>query len=406
MGCKPATVVTHDPVRPVKTLVVAEMEDIRERTFPGKVEASRRVELAFQVPGLIVSLPVKEGQRVAEGEVIGQLRQDEFQANLKSLQGQFDQARANLRARQMGERPEERQRREANVRAAEARMANARVEVDRFANLLRSRAVAQQDYDRARTAYNVAREEHQAALRVLEQGEIGREEEIEAQEAEVRTMEGRVVEADLQLRDSTLRAPYNGVIARRLAEEQQNVQARQPIVRFQDMDELEILVDVPETVMVADIRNADIVRMTAELSGIPGVQFPVTIKEIAKVADPTTRTFSVRVGMQAPKDSQILPGMTAVVNVEFRRAQILGDGIRVPVSAIMQDASGESLAWAIGADQTVERRPVKLGEILGDDIEVIKGLRPGDRIAVAGVTFLREGMKVRDLGNALGGGSP
>ena len=80
------------------------------RTFPGKVEASQRVELAFQVPGLIVNLPVKEGDRVAKGEVVAQLRPDDFQARLQALQGQLDQARAALRALRAGERVEERMR--------------------------------------------------------------------------------------------------------------------------------------------------------------------------------------------------------------------------------------------------------------------------------------------------------
>ena len=62
------------------------------------------------------------------------------------------------------------------------------------------------------------------------------------------------------------------------------------------------------------------------------------------------------------------------------------------------------MAWVIEPGQTVSRRPVKLGEAMGGQIEIAAGLQPGDRIAVAGVTFLREGMKVRDLGDALGGG--
>jgi multidrug efflux pump subunit AcrA (membrane-fusion protein) len=79
-------------------MVVTAGGESHVRTFPGKVEASKRVELAFQVPGLLVKLPVKEGQRVAKGDVIAQLRQDEFQARLKAVQGQLDQARAALRA--------------------------------------------------------------------------------------------------------------------------------------------------------------------------------------------------------------------------------------------------------------------------------------------------------------------
>jgi len=234
---------------------------------------------------------------------------------------------------------------------------------------------------------------------------VGREEDIEARRGEVRGLEGRVVEAKLQLDDCTLRAPYDGVVAQRLVEERQNVRAMEPVVRFQD-EELEIIVDVPETVMVADIRTADIVQMVAEVSGAPGIQFPVTIREIAKEADPTTQTFRVRAAMQAPKNLQILPGMTATVTVTFHRASILGNQLLVPVSAVMTPAGGGGpVVWVLGPAQTVSPRPVKVGAVAGGRIEIVEGLQPGDRIVVAGVTQLREGQKVRDLGDALGGGS-
>jgi membrane fusion protein, multidrug efflux system len=69
----------------------------------------------------------------------------------------------------------------------------------------------------------------------------------------------------------------------------------------------------------------------------------------------------------------------------------------------LKDNSGEQVAWVLGPGQAVTRRPVKTGEATGGEIEILEGLQPGDRIAVAGGSFLREGMKVRDLGNALGG---
>jgi RND family efflux transporter MFP subunit len=146
--------------------------------------------------------------------------------------------------------------------------------------------------------------------------------------------------------------------------------------------------------------------MVAELSGAPGVQFPVQLREIAQVADPTTQTFKVRVAMKAPPEIRTLPGMTATVTVTYRRAQILGDRILVPISAVFQPDAGESVTWVIQPDQTVARRAVKMGVAVGGEIEILEGLQPGDRIAVAGVTRLRDEMKVRDLGDALGGIQP
>lgn len=404
-GCSRPAPPVVDVARPVKTLVVTAGEDTRTRSFPGVVEASRRVELAFQVDGLLVKFPVKEGQKVARGELIGELRQDEFRARLTALQGQLDQSRAALAALQAGERAEERLRRDSQVRAAEARLANARADLDRATELIRGRTISRAEFDSVQTSFRVAEEDLKAAVQLREKGLIGREEDIQAREAEVRGLEGRVVEANLQLEDCTLRAPYDGVIAQRFVEEGQNVRAKERVVRLQDVEEAEIAVDVPETVMTADIRTADIVEMTAEVSGAPGVQFLVEIGEIAQVADPTTQTFKVRVAMQVPPGIQVLPGMTATVTATYRRASILGNQIFVPVSAVSQQVAGQQIVWVIGADQKVTTRPVKIGSLTGNQVEIKEGLAPGDRIAVAGVSFLREGMRVSDLGDALGGGS-
>lgn len=403
-GCSRQPKPPADGVRPVKTLLVTGGDDLHVRSFPGVIEASKRVELAFQVPGLLVKFPVREGQNVTAGEMIGQLRQDEFQARLTALQGQLDQARANLAALRAGERPEERLRREAQVRSADARLANARAELDRATRLVQNRTISRAEFDMAETAYRVAIEDQRAAVQLMEKGAIGREEDILAREAEVRGLEGRVVEADIQFRDTTLSAPYDGVIAQRFVEEGQNVRAKEPVVRLQNVDEVEIVADVPEAVMAGEIQTADIVQMLAEFSGAPGLQFPARIREIAQVADPTTQTFKVRAVMQAPEGVRALPGMTATVTVTYRRARVLGQRVLAPVSAVFKRDNGDQVVWIVGSDQRVTARKVKVGGVSGGQIEIVDGLQPGERIATAGVTFLRDGMKVRDLGDALGGG--
>jgi membrane fusion protein, multidrug efflux system len=250
-GCSQSDPVQIERVRPVKTMVIAAGGETRQRVFSGRVEASRAADLTFAVSGVLIQLPVTEGQNVANGDVIAQLRDDEFKARLQTLQGQLDQARAALRSLQAGERPEERLRRETQLRAAEARLVNARAESERNAVMIKTQAISRQEFERGETAYRVAQEEYQAALQMVEMGTVGREEDIEAREAEVRALEGRVVEANIQVNDTTLRAPYDGVIARRFVEVNQNIRANEPVVRFQDANEIDIAVDVPESVMIA-----------------------------------------------------------------------------------------------------------------------------------------------------------
>src|SRR5262249_10856599 len=153
------------------------------------------------------NLPVKAGQTVKKGDLIAQLREDEFRARLKALRGDLDQARAVLKKLRAGERPEEQARREAQGRAAQAKLANARADHDRDRQLVARRAVARADYERSQTAVQVAVEEYEAARQILEKGTVAREEDIQAKEAAVQGLEGRVVEAKVQLDDCTLRAP-------------------------------------------------------------------------------------------------------------------------------------------------------------------------------------------------------
>ena len=400
-GCGAPEPIRLEVVRPVKTMVVGAGEETRTRFFSGVVEASKSAELAFAVPAVLIKFSVSEGQSVRKGELIAQLRDDEFRARLLGLQGQLDQARAALRSVEAGERPEERLRREAQLRAAAARLTNARAEFDRSSRLVEGGVVSRRELEKFQTAYRVAQEEQKSARQLVEMGTFARVEDVEAREADVRALEGRVAEANIQLADTALNAPFDGVIARRFVQEQQNVKVNQPIVRFQDVDEIDIAMDVPESVMVSDIRTADIVEMVAELAGAPGVQFPVRIREVAQVADPTTQTFNIRVAMRAPDGVNVLPGMTATVTMTYRRAEALGSRIFVPISAVARLNTGEQVAWVLGPDETVTRRPLTLGSVVGGQIEIVDGLQPGDRIAVAGVAQLREGLQVRDLGDAL-----
>jgi RND family efflux transporter MFP subunit len=169
------------------------------------------------------------------------------------------------------------------------------------------------------------------------------------------------------------------------------------------VEEIEIAADVPESVMASALRTADITGLTAEFSAAPGRSFPVQVREIAQRADPVTQTFNVRATMQAPSDLNLLPGMTATVTMNYRRAAVLGPNIAVPLASLAQDSKGESTVWIIGPGGNVSARAVRTGAISGGLIEITEGLQPGDRIAAAGASHLREGMKVSDLGDALGG---
>jgi membrane fusion protein, multidrug efflux system len=316
-GCSRKNTTRSETVRTVKTIALPG-DTLNMSSFAGRVEASKRVDLAFQVPGVLVKLRVKEGQDVARGEIIAQLRLEGFKARLETVQGQLDQARAVLKALQLDERPEEQLLREAQEHVAAVKLTNARTEFERYAQLAQSGAASRSEFDLAETNYLVAQEDHKTALQLLERRTPDRQVDIEAQEGVVRRFSGLVGEAKLRLEDSTLRAPFDGVVAERFVDEGQSITVDRPVVRFQSFGAIDIVVDVPAAVMTSDIRSRSIVGFLAEISGAPGRRYPVHIKEVAQVADPTTRTFPVRFEMKPPSGLTVLPGMTATITVSHR----------------------------------------------------------------------------------------
>ena len=323
-------------VQPVKMLTLGARDAGAEREYPGTVSAAQRADMAFEVPGRIVELPVNEGQKVAEGAVLARLDARDYQARL-------DSAKAVLRK-------------------------------------------AQADYRRSQNLY---REDPGAiALTTLDSDRRG----VEVAEAQSR-------EAQKALEDATLRAPFAGVVGRKLVDDFANVQAKQPVLILQDTSHLEIVVSVPERDFVTGRPSQNLQEATQALQ--PRVQIPsrpshtfaARFKEVAATADPKTRTFAATLIFDNPDALTILPGMTAKVVV---RAAATGAGISVPVNATRADENGKAYVWIVAPDSmTVKRRAVELGPITRDAVEVKSGLAAGDTIAVSGIDELREGMTVR-----------
>lgn len=345
-GCSTSDPTRSRTVHPVKTISTtrkrAAGNTLDVRTFLGTVEASKRVELGFQVPGVLVSLPVKEGQNVAKGGIIAQLRQTEFQTRLEIVRSQLDQARTALEVLRRGHPPEEQLRLEMQERITAAKLANAGTEFDRYARLVRSGAVSRSEYELAETNYLAAQEEHKTAVQLLEKRTAARNEDIVAQEALVRLLRSLVAEAKLQLEDSTLRAPYDGVVAQRFVDEGQSMTASKPVVRFQSVDTIDIIVAVPETVLTSGICSPDMVGIVAEISRMPGRQYPVCIKEVAQVPDPMTHAFKVRCEMKSPSTATVLPGMPATVRVSYRRPHSEGSCVLFQITSPWQQGKSAS----------------------------------------------------------------
>jgi RND family efflux transporter MFP subunit len=339
LGCEDAPPPAPDPVQPVKILEIAGGGTGATLEFPGEIRAAQQVELAFENSGKLLELPVLDGQEVARGEVLARLDPRDFE----------------------------------NIRDAEnAKLARAEADYSRVKTLFEADVASQQELDRARSQFDVARANADRAIKNLED-------------------------------DAVIVAPFAGTVARVLAENFQNVQAKQTIVLLQDTSTLEVAFGIPESAIAGNRRRAteqeqnERLQPRVTVSSVEGREFPATVKEFSPTADPTSRTYEAVVAFENPSDVTILPGMTASVRVNSPTADT-GDGgsIQIPARAALADEQGKAYVWKVDpSSMQVSRSAVELGALSGESVTVTSGLASGDWIAVSGVHKLREGMRVR-----------
>jgi multidrug efflux system membrane fusion protein len=337
IGCSEKPQEVKQVIRPVKTMIVGGASREFQRTFTASVRASDRVELAFQVPGKLIELPVKKGQVVNQGDLIGRLDPRDYKSNLQSAQAEYDKALANFK---------------------------------RGDELVEKGFISRTDYDRLRARRDVTAAELDKAKKALD--------------------------------DTSLKAPFGGVVAQRFVENFTEVRAKQKIISLQDTSLLELVVYVPEHIVA--VMRQEGPRGTvvyAEFNAFPGEQFPLTIKEYSTQADAKTQTFEYVLTMPRPEGRNILPGMTANVRVmgtEMDESQVPAS-FTIPAIAVFADEKEQSHVWVINpSDNTAHARQVTTGQLSGSDqIEILEGLATGDVIAIAGVGQIREGMQVRPV---------
>jgi RND family efflux transporter MFP subunit len=244
------------------------------------------------------------------------------------------------------------------------------------------------------------------AKNIFDEG-AGSQAEVDKTERDIKVARQEVVKAQKALDDTALMAPYDGVVGERIADNFQNVRAKEPILIFQDTSSLEMDVTVPERDFVRMEQGLTLQERTArarprvEISALPGRSFEAYIKSFTATADPVTRTYKATLAFENPEDVNILPGMTARVILNTPPEMVAADtalGVRIPAVATASDEQGNAYVWRVDPDSMkVSRVAVMLGQMSGADIQVSSGLSKGDRIAISGVAHLQEGMKVRPL---------
>ena len=342
-------------VRPVRTVTLTGGHDSFTRRYFGTVQGSRRADLSFRVSGTLSRINVENGASVKRGTLLATLDPRDFNTRISQAQSALSQAQAQHK--------------------------NAEADFRRYENLYRQKVIARAQYESYKTHVDVAK-------------------------SAVDSAQANLKAARDSLRDTELRAPFDGVIASRTVENFQDVTAKQTIFTLQDLSSLEIVFNIPDNdVLTAPIPKVHSIQdlkshaqdftLNARFDAIPGKVFPLSIKEIATQAT-AANTYPVTAVMPHQDSIRILPGMSVTVAVDFAPDKSSEEGkFSVPLTAIRNEG-GNNYVWRYAVGQ-VSRVPVNVGQIHDGGYVEIDGdtLSGGDVIVTAGVYFLHEGQKVR-----------
>ena len=341
------------PLAPVRTAQVQTISTGSETRYSANIVPNAQVDLAFKSGGYVVSIlqvrgadgrvrNVDTGDWVRKGTVLAVVRQ-------KDYTDQREQARAQLSR-------------------AQADYEHARLNLDRTSNLYSTKSATKPEYDQAKAQYDSS----MAALS---------------------SAQASVAEAQTALEDSSLRAPFDGWIVKRSVDIGALVGPTVAGFTIADTRSVRVVFGVPDNA-IGRIQVGQKQSITTD--ALPEA-FSGRVSAISPAADPKSRVYSVEVTVPNPHN-QLKAGMIASLAMggEILPSTVLA----VPLSAVVRDPQRpESFAVLLAEGTTdpvtVRSRTVELGDAYGNMVQVLGGVKGGDRVVTAGSTLVRSGDKVR-----------
>ncbi len=325
-----------EPVRAVKVVTVGASTLQVAHEFAGEVRPRVESRLGFRVPGKLVRRLAEVGQRVQPGQVLAQLDAQDLQLSADAARAQVAAARTN------------RDLAEADLR--------------RFAALREQNFISGAELER-------------------------RESTFKAAQAQLEQAQAQLAAQANQARYADLVADAAGVVTAVEAEPGQVVAAGTPVVRIARDGPRDAVFSVPEDKVAGFGPGLPVgVRPWNATTVLEG-----KVREVAASADPVTRTFAVKVGLETRE----APPLGATVTVLPRGVAAAPQVLKLPTSALRQEGAGTAV-WVLDpASMTVRSQAVQVATADGNEAVIAGGLQAGQQVVAAGVHVLQPGQKVR-----------
>jgi len=327
----------------------------------GYIVAQRKAAVASKVTGRLVSLMVEEGSKIRQGQVIARLENEDVTASR-------DQVKANLNTSR------------AALEQAKVERDDALREYTRFKRLVAGGYIAQSQFDTSDARYRRAI----AA--------------VAAAEAAISAGSAALQGAGVAIGYTLIRAPFDAVVLTKNADIGDIVtpigaaaNAKAAVVTIADMNSLEVEVDVSET-NIASIKVGQ--PCDIQLDALPNVRFQGEVHAIVPTVDRSKATVLVKVRF-LDKDSRMLPDMSAKVSFLLRK--LAPEELKPRLAALQSTVlhrGDRSFVFLVQGDH-VKESSITVGKKIGDMLEIISGLNPGDRVVLKPLNEMKDGVKIK-----------
>jgi RND family efflux transporter MFP subunit len=325
---------------------------------------------------------------VHEGELLAVLEHQDLAAAAQDTKGTYDQAQATYEISTGADLPAEMQKVQLEMQAAK-QMLDAEQKVhDSRQELFQQGALPRKELDQAGVDLTQARNQYEMAQKHFEAMQaIGKQQTLKSAAGQLESAKGKYLGAAAQLSYSEIRSPINGVIADRPLYPGEMAAAGTALLTVMDVSEVVARVHIPQP-DAALLKLGDQAAISA-----PGEDQPVEgkITVISPALDPNSTTVEVWIQAKNPKQ-RLKPGTSVELSM---LAQTIPDALVIPAASLLTADDGTTSVMLAGPDNRAHRKPVKVGVRQGDQVQIVEGVKVGDRVVASGVYGLPDNTQIK-----------
>lgn len=377
-----------------ETVVSVQVVPVEKTTIQRTINAQailfprQQAAIVPKISAPIQKFLVKRGSAVHQGQLLAVLENRDLSAAARDTQGAYSQAQAAYETTTAASLPEEIQKAQADAQQAQQALDAQEKVFQSRQQLFEQGALPRKELDQSRVDVTQARNQSAITKKHLDSLlAIGKQQELKSAAGQLESAQGKYLGAQAQLSYSEIRSPISGVVTDRPLYPGEMAAAGTPLIT---------VMDVSSVIAKAHISQNDAAALHVGDKGtvtVPGIALPIEgrVTVVSPALDPNSTTVEVWFEAKNPKH-ELKPGTSVQLSLT---AQTVKGALVIPANAVLIGADGTTTVILAGSDGRAHQKPVKLGIRNGDDVQILDGLAPTDKVVSSGAYGLPDNTKIK-----------